>query len=566
MTGNKNRNIYKHANAPAFCNYIQIQTYFASIASRRLSGTSADTRGQRITELLKSRRCTTATTATTAPPSTDVEARSVWSPETQSLQLYNTLTRQKEPFTTIEPQVVRFYSCGPTVYDYAHIGNFRAFLTYDVVKRWLMYRGYTVNHVMNLTDVDDKIIKKVKQLGCTAEQLTNKYASAFFSDLELLNAIPAQHYPRATQHIDDITSMVSTLRTKGHAYEKDGSFYFKVASFPTYGRLADLDRRQEGSSTFATDNDEYDKNDLRDFALWKAFKPDDNDVYWNTELGKGRPGWHIECSCMAMKYLGPQLDIHAGGIDLVFPHHENEIAQSEATTGRPFSKFWLHNGFVNIDNEKMSKSLGNFRTLRDVIVKPDDARAFRYLVVSSQYRSALAFTEQCMKSAKSTIKRLDALRKRLQLVDRGGSDDDDQVRSAIATARKDFCDAMDDDLNTPRACAAMFSLVNISEKLLKAERMTSISSQKVVECLDDMDRVFGIFYSPRLNDESCETSDDDDFDVQIPEHLERLLAERAQARSRKDYARADEIRNEISMNGFAIVDTKDGAKLKRSDN
>lgn len=414
---------------------------------------------------------------------------------------------------------------------------------------------------MNLTDVDDKIIKKVKQLGCTTQQLTDKYASAFFNDLDILNVIPAQHYPRATQHIDDITSTISTLRSKGHAYEREGSFYFNVASFPTYGRLADLGRRQEGSSISATDSDEYDKSDMRDFALWKAFKPEDNDVYWNTELGKGRPGWHIECSCMAMKYLGPQLDIHGGGIDLVFPHHENEIAQSEATTGRPFSTFWLHNGFVNIDNEKMSKSLGNFRTLRDIVAKPDDARAFRYLVVSSQYRSALAFTDQCMKSARSTIKRLDALRKRLQLVDLAGSDD--QVQGAIAKSMKDFCDAMDDDLNTPRASAAMFSLVNVSEKLLKGGLMTTASGKSVLECLDDMDRVFGIFYTPNVKNETDEVSGDDKDEIPIPEHLEKLLVERAEARAAKDYARADRIRAAISKDGYGIVDTKGGAKLKR---
>lgn len=505
-----------------------------------------------------------AVTATAAPTSNDTDTFSPWSADTHPLTFYNTLTRQKEPFSSIEPGVVRFYSCGPTVYDYAHIGNFRAFVTYDIIKRWLMYRGFTVKHVMNLTDVDDKIIKKVQLLQCTAQELTDKYAQAFFDDLKLLNIVPADHYPRATHHIDDIVSTVSTLQSKGHAYQQNGSTYFKVASFPTYGCLADLERRQNGALTSATDNDEYDKDDLRDFALWKAFKSEDGEVYWNTSLGKGRPGWHIECSCMAMKYLGPQLDIHAGGIDLVFPHHENEIAQSEALTGQSFSSFWLHNGFVNIDNEKMSKSLGNFRTLRDIVVRPDDARAFRYLVVSSQYRSALAFTEQCIKSARNTVKRLDALRKRLQQIDFEGTDD--LVKPIVAKAKNDFCIAMDDDLNTPRASAAMFILVNATEKMIKANQMTKASCQAVLQCLDDMDRVFGIYYSPGVGNFNSQRSDVSDEEcMKIPEELQSLLVERAEARASKNFSRADQIRDEISKAGFSIVDYKEGAKLKRLD-
>lgn len=507
------------------------------------------------------------TTATAAPSSTQQNCTSTWSPQTHKLYLFNTLSREKEAFTTIEPGTVRFYSCGPTVYDYAHIGNFRAFLTYDVVKRWLIYRGYAVNHVMNLTDVDDKIIKKAQKLDCSAEQLTEKFSKAFFEDLELLNVIPAQHYPRATQHIDDIEHVIATLKDRGHAYQRDGSTYFSVSSFPAYGRLAELDKRQLGSLTYmntnnpATDNDEYDKSDLRDFALWKSYKDEDGNVFWDNSLGKGRPGWHIECSCMAMKYLGPQLDIHGGGIDLVFPHHENEIAQSEATTGLPFSTFWLHNGFVNIDNEKMSKSLGNFRTLRDIVKKPDDARAFRYLIVSSQYRSALAFTEQCMKSAQNTIKRLDALRKRLHSVDF----DDSGTRAiddALAKAYNEFYGAMDDDLNTPRAVAAMFSLVNSAEKTLKSQKLGKSSCRAVLDCLDDMDRVFGIFYSPKLDSADVNSNQKTD-EVPISPELTRLLEERAEAREAKNFAKADEIREKIAAAGFTIVDTKQGAKLKQ---
>lgn len=509
----------------------------------------------------------------TAAPVAAASISEQWSPTTDELYLYNTLTRRKEPFATIDPGLVRFYSCGPTVYDYAHIGNFRAFLTYDVIKRWLLFRGYDVQHVMNLTDVDDKIINKVQKLGCTAEELTNKYADAFFADLDLLNVIPAQHYPRATQHISDIEEVIKGLAKRGHAYERDGSTYFSVSSFPQYGTLAELDKRQKGSLTTAAseqanDSDEYGKDDLRDFALWKAFKPEDGDVHWTNSLGKGRPGWHIECTCMAMKYLGPKLDIHAGGIDLVFPHHENEMAQSEALTGQPFSRFWLHNGFVNIDNEKMSKSLGNFRTMRDIVKKPDDARAFRYLVVSSQYRSALAFTEQCVKSARSTVKRLDALRKRLLNIE----DDGEQAPVEVTGAVKDFglvvqdylvefCNAMDDDLNTPRAAAAMFGIVNVSEQKLKAGAMSKREANMVLKSLGETDKVFGIFYTPDLGGDSSSSSGSDEEEA--PQELLVLLEERATARKAKDYARADEIRETVTAAGYSIVDTPQGAKLQR---
>lgn len=507
-------------------------------------------------------------TATAVPASVASADAATSSSSANELQVYNTLNRKKEPFTTVEPGVVRFYSCGPTVYDYAHIGNFRAFLTYDVIKRWLLCKGYEVKHVMNLTDVDDKIIKKVKELGCTAEQLTNKYADAFFADLDLLNVIPAQHYPRATQHIKEIEETVSVLKKRGYAYEREGSTYFSVANFDSYGRLAQLEKREKGSLTAAAsengniDNDEYDKADLRDFALWKSFKPEDADVFWDTSLGKGRPGWHIECTCMAMKYLGPELDLHGGGIDLVFPHHENEIAQSEALTGRPFSRFWVHNGFVNINNEKMSKSLGNFRTLRDIAKKPDDARAFRYLVVSSQYRSALAFTDQCFKSAKSTVKRLDALRKRLENADGDGGEE--QISGVITLATEDFSKGMDDDFNTPRAAAAMFSIVNASEKMLKAKQMSAEVAQRVLRCLDEMDKVFGIFYTPPMPTKESGSGSESPAQEVSP-HLLELLEERATARKAKNFARADEIRDEISAEGFSIVDTPQGATLQPLD-
>ncbi|CAN0276869.1 unnamed protein product, partial [Ectocarpus sp. 4 AP-2014] len=298
----------------------------------------------------------------------------------------------------------------------AHIGNFRAFLTYDVLKRWLLYQGFEVDHVCNLTDVDDKIIARMARDGVSLEELTGKYAKLFFDDLESLNIVPASRYPRATEHIDDIVEMVQGLIDKELAYEVNGSVYFRVSEHGKYGALACLDTSgmEDGAGEGGGVNDaadfESEKEDAKDFALWKGYKPEDGEVFWDTSLGKGRPGWHIECSAMARKFLGDTLDVHAGGIDLVFPHHENEVAQSEGFTGKPFCRCWVHNAFVNVDGEKMSKSKGNFLTLKSTLATALDVRAFRYLVVSSQYRTTLGFSMKSLESAKNTLRRLDKLR------------------------------------------------------------------------------------------------------------------------------------------------------------
>ncbi len=499
------------------------------------------------------------------PLSTGTRNTKRGSPEDAQLKFYNTLSKCKEPFSTIQPGVVKFYSCGPTVYDFAHIGNFRAFLTYDVIKRWLLSSGYEVQHIMNLTDIDDKIIRRVRQTGCSLQELTNKFADAFFEDLNLLNIVPANHYPRATEHINDIEDIVTNLQAQGFAYQKDGSIYFSVSSFPKYGSLVDLDRRkasqlaQDGADNgTAPDADEYEKEDLRDFALWKAWKEEDGEIAWESSLGRGRPGWHIECSCMAIKFLGPEIDIHGGGVDLVFPHHENEIAQSEAHSGgRPFARFWMHNGFVNIDNEKMSKSLGNFRTLRDIVRRPIDARAFRYMVVVSQYRSALAFTDQCLDSARSAIKRIDALRARLETAT--GQGGEAETADAVADAERDFVSAMNDDLNTPRAAAAMFSLVNVAEKLFRKNSLGEKAAAAVIQCLDRFDAIFGISYVPEGDFEEEEETET----VAIPSEVTAMLEERNVARSMKDFELADSLRDRISSAGFLIVDTPTGAVLER---
>lgn len=411
---------------------------------------------------------------------------------------------------------------------------------------------------MNLTDVDDKIIARASATGVTPTALTERFAAAFFDDLSLLNVVPAEAYPRATECIDDIGRIVRGLRDKGVAYEVEGSEYFSVKEFPQYGRLAELDKREARGERGV-------KEDVRDFALWKAWKKGDGDVAWEVEgLAKGRPGWHVECTCMAMKYLGEELDIHGGGVDLVFPHHENEIAQAEALTGKPFSKYWIHNGFVNVGEEKMSKSLGNFRTLRDVVMCGEDARAFRYLVVSSQYRSALAFTPDCLEAARRTVRRIDTVRGKLQKVGGAGEEGLVIARKAVGKAVADFEVGMDDDFNTPRAAAAMFSIVNVAERLLKTGQIEGQAAKEIIDCLERMDRVFGIFYEPVLDGEEgggCSAV----VKVEVTDELKLLLEERQTARKDKNWGRADEIRNELEEAGLAVVDTPDGPELKRID-
>jgi len=537
------------------------------------------------------------------------------SQSTTQLYLYNTMTEQKEPFVSSKPNLATMYTCGPTIYDFAHVGNFRAFLTYDVLKRYLLYRGYEVNHVMNLTDVEDKIIKKIRTTGVTLDKLTCFYADAFFQDGEMLNIIPADRYPKATEHIDEIVQMIERLKDNGFAYEKEGSVYFRVSSFPSYGKLVKLDRRKgdrsnlnKESATNASSNgngrvkenenenekdkcgseptnvertlsglandasnldaDEYDKDNAADFALWKAYKDEDGEVFWNpSPLSKGRPGWHIECSCMAVKYLGATLDIHAGGIDLVFPHHENEIAQSEAANGcEPFAKYWVHNGFVNIGGEKMSKSLNNFKTIRDVVSNELDARAFRYLIVSSQYRSLLNLTDECIKAAKGAIRRLDAVRSRLRtFVEQGTSGQplSEDMVSFFNKVQLDFIAHMDDDLNTPRASATMFELVNKAEKVCKSNEMTPDIAARMEHVLNDMNKVLGIFYTTKVYDKHGELKDGScaSSTIEITAELSELLKARAQARSDKNWARADEIRDKLAQAGFTVKDTKEGPQL-----
>ena len=465
---------------------------------------------------------------------------------------YNSLTREKEEFREIEPGKVTFYSCGPTVHDYSHIGNFKTFVVFDLIKRYLTYRGYQVCHVMNITDVDDNIIGKVRDEKTTLKELTDRYTAAFFEDMATLNLLPADHYPRATDHISEMVEMIARMIEDDHAYVHDGSVYFSIRSFPSYGELAQLDVSGLQAGASGVDTDKYDKKDARDFVLWKAWKSEDGDVFWKTDLGTGRPGWHMECSCMSIKYLGETIDIHAGAVDLIFPHHQNEIAQSEAVTGRRFVNYWLHGAHINVDDEKMSKSLGNFLTVRDIVNTPNDARAFRYLVVSNHYRTAFNFSREVLDAARSTMRRLDNFKRRLSNITQ--TDGGEEPASLLETARERFIRHMDDDLNTPRAMSAVFEMVNAVEDLLGEGRVDRVGADRIGGFLDEIDQVLGVFYKPS----------EDEQEEELPDDLQALIGERDQARQERNWARADEIRDRFTELGYTLEDTPEGTVWKRS--
>ena len=494
--------------------------------------------------------------------------------------LYNSLTRTKEAFEPMAGPKVSFYSCGPTVYDYAHIGNFRAFLTYDVLKRWLTYCGYEVDHVCNLTDIDDKITLKMAEEGKSLEEVTNHYVDAFFEDLEVLNIVKARAYPRATEHVRDIEAMVAKLVRKGFAYENAGSVYFRVQASVGYGALAnrDFNKDEVGAGGYGPNarRGSSDKENERDFVLWKNCGADEV-VGYDSQFGYGRPGWHIECSAMIDKLLGETIDVHAGGVDLVFPHHQNEIAQSEAASGKPFCKYWVHNGFVNINSKKMSKSLKNFKTLRDIASTPNDARAFRFMVVSAQYRGPLNFTPETLKAAISSLKRIDRAVTRLSEVAGGSMLEGDAPATEVAAAAavdigvkgqaihalQQFDVAMRDDMNTPRAVAALFELVAHVEKAAKAGTLTAPRAKTALEAIRQMDRVFGVLYDvPRAYFPEHVGVGADQGPItqgELPPDVAQLAATRAAAKQDKDWAAADLAREQLALLGYRVKDGKDGA-------
>ncbi len=463
------------------------------------------------------------------------------------LRFYNTLTQQVEDFAPLIDNLVRIYTCGPTVWNYAHIGNLRTFTFEDILRRWLAARGYRLDQVMNITDVDDRIIQQATAAGKSLAEYTEVYTKAFLEDCATLRFQRPEHLVRATDYIQDMAHAIRLLGDKGFTYASDGSIYFSIAKFPGYGKLSHTDF--SGIRTGArVDTDRYDKENARDFALWKAPKP--GEPSWNTEIGPGRPGWHIECSVMAMKYLGETLDIHAGGIDLTFPHHENEIAQSEALTGKPFARFWLHSEHLIVEGQTMSKSLGNFFTLRDLLDQGFKPEAVRYLLASVPYRKKLNFTMDSLRAADSAIERLRNLDWRLKN-EKFAEGANEQMLGRIADAVRVFDSALDDDLNTAEALAAAFEFVRDANSAMDAGEFRSGNSAPAAEFLARFDSIFDVLRASAVQGSLNDAE------------VERLIAERNAARKRRDFKRGDEIRNELQERGILIEDTKEGTRWKR---
>jgi cysteinyl-tRNA synthetase len=462
------------------------------------------------------------------------------------LRFYNTLTRQKDVFQPRISGQVSLYTCGPTVYNHPHIGNYRAYIFEDLLRRYLKYRGYNVTQVMNLTDVEDKIIRDSQQAGMSLRDFTSQYIRTFFEDLRTLNIEPAEVYPAATDHLPEMVALIKTLQERGYTYTVDGSIYYRIDRFPAYGKLAhlDADTLQRGASG-RIDNDEYAKEDVRDFALWKAWTPEDGDVYWDTELGKGRPGWHIECSAMSMKYLGTHFDMHTGGEDNIFPHHENEIAQSEAATGEPFVNYWLHCRHLLVDNQKMSKSLGNFYTLRDLLEKGFKPKGLRYALLSIHYRQSLNFTFEGLYAAEQAVQRLTDF---MQHVPTAQGDGGVDIQSLVAETQQRFEEALDDDLNIAGALGAIFEMVREVNRVMAQHQLSAAGATQVATLMHRFDTVLGL-----LADEQ----------PPIDPEVAALMEERQHARQARDFARADVLRAQLRERGYVVEDTPQGARLKR---
>ena len=432
------------------------------------------------------------------------------------------------------------------MYDYAHIGNFRAFLFEDLLKRWLEYRGYTVTHVMNITDVDDKTIKGSQKQQIPLEQYTKHYTNAFFEDIKALNIKPATHYPKATEHIPDMVTLIKTLMEKGYAYKsQDNSIYYAISKFKNYGELShtNVEALQAGARV---KTDEYTKEEAQDFALWKAWTPEDGDVYWETELGKGRPGWHVECSAMSMRYLGETFDIHCGGIDNMFPHHENEIAQSEAATGKKFVNYWLHNEHLLVEGKKMAKKLGNFYTLRDLLGKGYDPIAIRYLLLSSHYRAQFNFTFEALDAAGLAVERLRNFVRRLQ--DAQGKGSGGKVAELLQKVQEGVGGAMDDDLNVSVALAVLFDFVREMNVLLDDGVVSKTEADGVAAVMKRFDGMLGVV--GKIAEEA------------LPKEAAELIAKREEARKAKDWATADALRAQLSELGVVVEDTAQGVRWR----
>jgi cysteinyl-tRNA synthetase len=465
-----------------------------------------------------------------------------------ALRFYNTLTQQTEPFAPRHANTVRMYSCGPTVYNYVHIGNLRAFTFQDILRRVLRARGYTLDHVMNITDVEDKIIRDAAKANKTIQDFTAIYTAAFLEDTAALRLERPERIVKATEHIREMVQAVQQLEQRGFTYVSEGSVYYRISCFPGYGKLShnDFSGIRAGARV---DVDEYDKADARDFVLWKAQK--DGEPGWDEGLGMGRPGWHIECSVMAMKYLGETLDIHTGGVDLVFPHHENEIAQSEALTGKPFVRYWLHSEHLSVDGQKMSKSLGNFYTLRDLVQKGHTPEAVRYLLASVPYRKKLNFTFDGLQGAATSIERLRNYKLRL-VTGKFAAGSDSALASRTEAAIEAFDAALDDDLNTAEALAAVFEYIRETNAAMDSGDFLDGNRAAAIAFLDRFDCIFDVLKSSAPATTGLSDSE-----------IEALIEERGAAKKARNFARADEVRAQLAAQGVILEDTKEGVRWKR---
>jgi len=467
-----------------------------------------------------------------------------------ALRLHNTLTGSKEVFEPLKGGHVGMYTCGPTVWNFAHVGNLRAFLFYDLLRRHLQVAGYQVNHVMNLTDIDDRILDQAMHAKTTIAAYVHPYATAFFADMSALRAQPVEHYPRATEHIPEMVAMITTLLENENAYTADGDVYFRIASFPSYGTLSHLDRAglKAGARVAA---DKYDKESVSDFALWKKAQPGDGELgaAWDAPFGRGRPGWHIECSAMSKRYLGDTFDIHGGGIDLMFPHHENEIAQSEAANHKPFARVWLHSEHLaEATGEKMSKSAGAFTTLRDLVAVGHDPLAVRFfLIANAHYRARIRLSADALHAAAEQVRRLrdfaDRVRRSVP-----SAREDDEFQRRVTEVRAGYREALDDDLNLPLGIGLVFELLREANAALDDGRVGVKGRAELLALIDDVDAHLDVM---RVDEPG------------LAEEVERLIAEREAARSARDFARADSIREELRARGIALEDSKDGVRWKR---
>lgn len=458
------------------------------------------------------------------------------------MKIFNTMTRRKEEFVPLDKNEVKIYACGPTVYNYIHIGNARPLCVFDVLRRYLEYRGYNVRFVQNFTDVDDKIIKRANEEGLSFDEVSKKYIKEFWTDAHGLNFKDATVHPKATENIDEIINIIKTLEEKGYAYAVDGDVYYRTLKFKDYGKLSHqpIEDLQSGARIAIGEK----KENPLDFALWKAAK--EGEPYWDSPWGKGRPGWHIECSAMNKRYLGDSIDIHCGGKDLVFPHHENEIAQSEAANDAPFAKYWMHNGYINVDNVKMSKSLGNFKTVRE-IANVYGYEVIRYFLISSHYRSPINYSIDIIEQCQSALDRLYTCRESLDFAIKNAKsdiDDDEEILKLIASAKDEFIKAMDDDLNTADGIAAVFNLVStINTEIINKEVSLNVC-KKAAEMFDELTGVLGLLYNRKSND--------------IDDDIEKLIEQRQTARANKYWATADKIRDELKAKGIILKDTPQG--------